>query len=280
MKYTIVTNNEQAAVAVFVDGQTFTATNTHPNFQRIVDALSAGESEGIADLFDAQSGIARRFKNLSERVTISGGKVFFDGDEVDNSLTRQILKFLDAGLEFGPLVRYFENVAANPEPHSREQLFDWLRNHDITITTEGMLLAYKGVTKDDEGNLVSINSGKGIVNGVEVEGRLNNNVGNVVEMPRKSVAHNPDVACSTGLHVGTYDYAHGYMRGPGTLLKVLVNPRDVVSVPRDGGGAKIRVCRYVVEGVAETKVDSALYDASDDDDDDFWDEWESDHFGA
>jgi hypothetical protein len=48
--------------------------------------------------------------------------------------------------------------------------------------------------------------------------------------------------------VGTYDYAKRYANG--ALLKVHVNPRDVVSVPT-GEGEKVRVCRYVVEDIID-----------------------------
>jgi hypothetical protein len=63
-------------------------------------------------------------------------------------------------------------------------------------------------------------------------------------MPRSDVQHDPARSCHTGLHVGTYEYAHSY--ADAALLTVLVNPRDVVSVPTACGATKMRVCRYVV----------------------------------
>ena len=143
-----------------------------------------------------------------------------------------------------------ENVAANPNAHSREQLFDWLRDRQFTITTDGCFIAYKGVyerdedAEDDYPYQSSWSGGEAIVNGQRFEGAVPNACGATVEMPRASVQHDPTHGCSTGLHVGTYKYAEGYARG--ALLTVLVNPRDVVSVPTDCNAEKMRVCRYVV----------------------------------
>jgi hypothetical protein len=67
-------------------------------------------------------------------------------------------------------------------------------------------------------------------------------------MPRSEVAHNPRQACEAGLHVGTFNYVGGHTREH--VLEVHVNPRDIVSVPTDGGGQKVRVCRYTVAAVA------------------------------
>ncbi|MCE3285930.1 MAG: hypothetical protein K0R70_2186, partial [Steroidobacteraceae bacterium] len=186
---------------------------------------------------------------------------YFDGDEVHGTLVDTILRFMAEGEDFGPLVKFFENVAANPNDHSREQLYDWLlaqqrKDGGVTIDEDGMLVAYKGVRRDGDGSLVSGWAGKAIVDGVEVEGHIPNKIGSVIEMPRTQVVHDPASACSRGLHVGTFAYAKGYARG--ALLRVSVNPRDVVSVPTEAGGEKVRVCRYVVEDIITEPVSNAL----------------------
>jgi hypothetical protein len=81
------------------------------------------------------------------------------------------------------------------------------------------------------------------VDGVEVKGRIPYVDGSVVTMPRSAVGDNRNIACSTGLHAGTYSYASGY---GDTLILVKINPRDVVSVPNDSSGQKLRVSRLVV----------------------------------
>lgn len=266
INYTIYEEDGDAFVTAFVAGEKpYTAsTASHPNFAEIVAGLKSGDLS-ILGKFDISEVVSTYFEQLSERVAVKGGHVFFDGDEVDNSLTKQIVRFLNEKIEdWGPLVNFMENVAANPQEHSREQLFEWLNRRDFTITDDGFLIGYKGVTRD----LTSVHSGPGIVNGEAVNGHLDNSPGNVVEIARSKVQHDPSNGCASGLHVGTHAYASSW--GP-VCLKVAVNPRDVVSVPTDCDAQKVRVCRYQVIEQVEAPVSYAL----DYDDEDYWDDDES-----
>lgn len=272
--YMLCEYDDQAVVTAFIPGaeRPLTADSTHPNFDRIVAGLKADDPE-VVELFDASEAVSARFENLSERVAVLNGHVYFDGDEVDNTITRQIVRFLEEDVaDWEPLVNFMENVASNPQEHSREQLYRWLETRNFTITPEGNFVAYKGVRVTD-GVPRSINAGPGIVNGEKVTGHLDNSIGNIVEIARSYVNHDPSQGCSTGLHVGTFDYAHSF--GGGNTLKVTVNPRDVVSVPTDCGDQKVRVCRYQVEDFTSAPVTSAFdYDSCEDED---WydeDDWE------
>lgn len=260
------TEDGRESLTVFMpSGAPVVATGDHPHFAELLAGaqadVSADELRGLADLSNA---VAQHFDTLSERVAVANGRVYFDGDEVDSTITQQIRRCLDDPSvgDWQPLVRFMENVAANPNEHSREQLFDWLRDREFTITTNGCFIAYKGVSSDGEYNYVSGARGHGIVNGERHEGRLPNPVGATVEMPRSDVQHDPSRGCHTGLHVGTYKYAQGYANAG--LLTVLVNPRDVVSVPTDCEAAKMRVCRYVISDdkpIAPEESDAINYAA-------------------
>jgi hypothetical protein len=257
--YFHVTKGGSETVSVFLpDGAPVVATGEHPQFAAILAAAAsdASSAEEIRDLADLSAAVARHFDQLSERVAVANGRVYFDGDEVDSTITQQIVRCLDDSTEgdWKPLVLFMENVAANPNPHSREQLFDWLRDRKFTIASNGCFIGYKGVHErpdaDDGLPYQSASSGEAIVNGERFEGKIPNAPGATVEMPRSAVQHNPSEGCSTGLHVGTYAYAQTYARA--ALLSVLVNPRDVVSVPTDCNAEKMRVCRYVVQDDAAT----------------------------
>jgi hypothetical protein len=262
----IISSNDETGekfVTVIHEGTPLVASDTHPNFEQIAEALLSDDPVDYPALFDVSVAVAKSFTNLSERVAVANGHVYFDGDLVDGSCERQIVRFLDEGVEdFTPLVKFMENIAANPNEHSRTQLYDWLTSHDFTITPEGNIVGYKGVTKQDDDALVSGFSGRATVDGKVVEGRIPNAVGSVITMPRSEVQHDPSSACSTGLHVGTFAYARGYANG--AMLRVDVNPRDVVSVPTDARGEKVRVCRYVVKDVIDAP-DTRAY-ATDPDD--------------
>lgn len=247
--------------------------SSHPNFKAIVAAAAAnlqGETldpDEVELLFDIPTAIERAFARLSERVTVKGSTVYLDGDAVDNTLTEQILDFMDEGEDFDPLVKFWEKLLTNPLGDVREGLFDWIKGQKgdgskVTITPEGDLIGYKGVwPAGQRGGDVSkpgyvpSRAGMGIVNGVEVN-PIQQDVGDVVEMPRSTLSE-PSRECGVGLHVGTWNYAKSF--GPVCLL-VKFNPRDVVSAPDSNSSWKLRVCRYTVVGVAEgAPVNSSLY---------------------
>lgn len=265
------TEDGRESLTVFTpSGPPIAANGDHPHFAKLLEGaqsdVPADELRGLADLSNA---VAQHFDTLSERVAVANGRVYFDGDEVDSTVTRQIIRCLEDPSvgDWKPLVLFMENVAANPNEHSREQLFDWLRDRDFTITTDGCFIAYKGVHGRDEDDgypYQSSSRGEAIVNGERFTGAIPNGVGATVEMPRSDVQHNPAAGCSTGLHVGTYNYAQGYARA--ALLTVHVNPRDVVSVPTDCNAEKMRVCRYTVSDDEPTPPEESAaiaYDGED-----------------
>lgn len=254
-------DDERTFVSLVHGGRLLTADSDHPNYAAIIKGLLE-QDESVVDLFDPSVVVSQKFQKVSDRVSVSGGRVFFDGDEVANALTRQILRFLEEGADFTPLVNFFEKVEQNPSEDSKENLYRWLDSQDFTITTGGDIVGYKGVTE----GLTSIHTGPAIVDGTAVNGHVPNQPGSVVEMARSQVTFDPDQACSFGLHVGTYDYARSFGR---VVLEVHVNPRDVVSVPADHHDTKMRVCRYTVVDRIEAKYDEAVID-SDDDDDAWW----------
>lgn len=286
MKYSIVSHENHSNITLFHDGEMYVANQEHPNWKAIVAGVLV-DDVSVTDLFDVSKVVARKLSltALSDRVSVANGRVYFDGDEVDNSLTRQILRFLDNDVQdWVPLVNFFEKVATNPNEHSREQLYRWLAERDFTITQEGDILAYKGVNVvqvDDDVKYLSVHSGNAFVDGVEVVGQIPNSIGSTITMPRSNVQFDSSVGCSTGLHAGTWDYASGFARG--AVLEVLVDPRDVVSVPIDCNDQKLRVCRYEVLDITET-VDSDpvryygndAYDDYDDEEEDYDDDCSAD----
>ncbi len=275
MQYTIVGTEDGANITVFIPGQApLVAHSSHPNYDKIVEGVMASD-ETVGELFDVSVSVAEKFDRLSERVTVANGRLYFDGDEVDNSLTKQVVRFLNEGIEdYRPLVSFFDNVQQNDNQHSREQLYDWLDTRDFTISPEGMIVGYKGVSALEDNVFESISSGRAIVNGEVQNGRIKQKVGDVVEMPRAAVQFDPSEGCSTGLHVGTWDYASGF--GRGAVLTVHVNPRDVVSVPTDCDHQKMRVCRYTVVATTDVPYSTPVWDDYEDDDYDDADFWGED----
>lgn len=238
---------EQITVFLASTATPLAITCDHPNFEKVREELRAGKvsEPQLIDLIDLAEIASKKFTSLSDRVKVANGRVYFDGDEVHSAIGDHIVRCVEAELEdWKPLVAFLEKVNQNPSIHSREQLYNWLADRDFSILVDGDFIAYKGVTKNKDGEFVSINHGPAVVNNEEVNGAVPNPVGAIVEMPRSQVQFAPEEGCAFGLHVGTYSYAKNF--GRGELLKVRVNPRDVVSVPTDCDHEKMRVCRYQV----------------------------------
>jgi hypothetical protein len=266
MKYTLFGNGETKNIVVVDDRdpsniQMHSATDQHPAWDRIIQGVVA-EDEKVYNLFDVGAVAAEAFKRLSDRVTIAGGNVYFDSEKMDGALEEQIARFVEGGVEedWLPLIKFYEKVMTNLNQHTREQLYRWLNQQQITITEDGDFIGYKGVkprSAKDGYEWESISRGRAIVDGKVYDGNIPNDEGAIVEMPRGEVQHDPKVGCHTGLHAGTWSYAENFSQG--AVLRVAINPRDVVSVPTDCNDAKLRTCRYTVLEVTDKENLETVY---------------------
>ena len=270
LRYNLVRFEDEATLTVFFEGQARVANDSHPYWEEILKGVTVDDDPAVLDLFDLTEVVSDKFQRLSERVTAHSGRIFFDGDEIDNSLTRKVSEFLVQKLDdWKPLVAFMEKVFTNPEVHSREQLFDFLAHNAFSITSDGDIVGYKGLYSEgsygyeskpagwESHKYRSAHSGTDTVtvDGVANTGYVWQSDGSVVEMARSAVHHDPATGCSHGLHVSNYQYASGY--GDVTMM-VYVNPRDVVSVPTEHDWQKVRVCRYVNAGLVTGPAESAL----------------------
>jgi hypothetical protein len=250
MLYSIVKTEDRSFLTVFTNGQAYPVDDGHVYWDEILTGV-INEDESVLDLFDITEAVSKQFKNVSERISIGHGRLYFDGDEIHNSLTDHIVRLYQESKNFDgeeyaeSLVLFLEKIQTNPQEHSRTQLYDWLQDNDFTINQHGNIVAYKGV-RDIDGQYFSLTSGSALVNGKEHNGRIPNDPGSIVSMPRSQVIHDPNTHCSVGLHAATYEFAKSFAGTGGLVLKIFVNPRDVVSVPSSSNADKFRCCRYTV----------------------------------
>lgn len=214
------------------------------NAKELLMALSpkARVSEAIKDSF-----------YLSKELSIVDGSIYFAGERLEDTLASHILSLLDEEKVpknetlWRSYIKFLDNLHQNVNEEIRKQLFRWMdyeekAGHPFAITEDGCLVGYKGC-RGTVLEPVSSFVGNAIVNGEEINGHIPNKVGSVISMPRSAVQYDPSIGCSTGLHVGTRDYAVNWAP---ILLLVKVNPRDVVSVPYECESQKMRVCEYTV----------------------------------
>lgn len=247
-------------LSLIVDGEPSVVGKTHVNFNKILDCLRTKDYDAIPDLLNVAATVVKQARGL---VTIIGGVVHHKGIAMHNSLTTRMLQMISLGIDVEPMAKFLENLMENPSFRSVEQLYNFMEACDLPITKDGCLLAYRSVNNDywdthtgktslsvppekiGTTSLPSDAKSSGVEryftrNGVTTtftdEGTC------VVSMERNMVDDNPDQTCSKGLHICSQKYGMYGSR----LLLVKINPRDVVSVPRDYNQAKMRVCRYEV----------------------------------
>lgn len=262
MTFFNLTSDERGrTLSIFFDnGDSETIPETHISFQAIIDKFLAGTAvdEDIRELTRVLETVATKMSALSERVSVDGKEIYFDGDPLAGELGEVIKSlFSEGSTDFGPLVAFLEKAKTNPSLESVDDLYRWITNGDLVIDPDGDIIAYKGVTIGEDGTSLSISQGTAFVNGVKVSGAIPNKPGSIITMPRSEVDPNSASYCSTGLHAGTHSYASGFSRE--RLILVKINPRDVVSCPKDSNSQKLRVARYKVMGEIDQRLTSSVY---------------------
>lgn len=226
----LITND---TVTLVLKGQSFTGSRAYAQDSGALLALKQGQYERAAELLNKAKAIVRRSLGA---FTIENGVIFHNGNPVHNVVAERIVQFVDEGLPFMPLVNFLENLIQNPSNRATLELYNFLEHKNLPITEDGHFLAYKSVGSDYRD---------------KYSGKIDNSVGQIVEVPRNTVDDNREHECSSGLHVGALDYSgpNGWYHSFGDKVVIVkVNPRDAVSVPRDHNAQKLRVCRYEVIG--------------------------------
>lgn len=223
-------------VILVVNGKSHTVSkDTHMNYGKIVEALKAKDWDALVELVEPAKAIVNFGKGY---VKIENGVVYWKGNVFNNALSARMIEMYQDGFPIDPMVRFMENLMANPSKRSVDQVYGFLEKNSLPITEDGHFLAYKKVRHDYK----DIHSGQ-----------FDNSIGQVVEMDRNLVDDNPNSHCSTGLHFCSESYLQSF-GSPGDPVMILkINPADVVSIPTDYNGAKGRCMRYEV--IAEVNGD-------------------------
>jgi len=232
------------SVTILYDGKVHVMGDDNPAFGTVCAHIANGKDyESAMKCFDKETVVkeAVAASVLSDRIEIRDGMVWLDGEACDNAITDIIIDLADEGEDYTPLANFFALLSDNPIHHSRNRLFDWLRAaNSFSLDKDGYIVGYKGLDNEFKSKYW----GPGIVNGVAVNGGLDNSPGNVLEIDE--VEFDPEVGCAHGLHVGTFDYASKWAGHDGKLVSVRVSPANVGSVPTDCSDQKMRVFKYEV----------------------------------
>lgn len=226
------------------------ANDTHPNFQRILDALEAGDYDALPDLFS----VANAVRKYADGLEVRGGAVFLDGDALAGPIVQRIIDNAGAGRKNNWLVNFQRSLARNPSRRVREQLYAFIeKSSSIGINDAGNIVAYKIVRQYGE-----------IAPGVDApttfvslhDNRTRHDLGAVVSMPRHDVDDDPTRTCAHGLHACSENYLNSYGgESNDWVVAVEIKPENVVSIPTDYDFSKMRCCEYKVIAVLGRKAD-------------------------
>lgn len=227
----------QNSVTLNFEGKTMSIARGDNRFSKIILAIKEGRMDEIPEIADVSAAFAKDGFRL-----VDGQVVTPTGETLPTELNARIIEFQREGLPFIHLLKFWENLKQNPSYRSREQLFKFLEHNGHPLTEDGCFIAYRGVTEDFKDKHT---------------GKFDNRPGSICEMPREQVDDDPTRTCSAGLHAAAWGYASNWS---GTRVEVKINPKDVVAVPIDYNGEKMRVCKFEVIQVCEKPLENqALY---------------------
>jgi hypothetical protein len=228
-------------ISLLINMQPYSVDRSHPNFDNIIEAVKADNWDAIPDLID----IAKSVQTFGEgkiEVDAERGVVRYEGQEMDPTLVERLLRMMTEGFSIDPLLNFIKNLFENTSSRAIMELYTFLDYGKMPITPDGFFLAYKRVRADYR----SVHDGK-----------TDNSIGKIVEMPRNQVDDRSDNTCSHGLHFCSHGYLSNFSGERVVILKV--NPADVVSIPTDYNNTKGRACRYEVIGeLSPAEVEKAL----------------------
>jgi hypothetical protein len=216
-------------IHILLDGKVHPISNTHINYKAILEAIRSGASDDtLRPLINIPSFLA---KVTAGRVQVGDNAVLFDGKEVVGVIADRLIEMLSAGFDVMPLARFLDRVMSNPIKSARDELYIWLEQSKMPITSDGCFIAYKKVNDDYKSYYDSY---------------TDNSVGAV--LPRIEADTDRSRTCSNGYHFCSQEYLPSYYGSQGKVVLVKIAPEEVRAIPNDYNNSKGRAATYTVVG--------------------------------
>jgi hypothetical protein len=231
----------RASISIMIDGEFNTVDKSALNYEALKVELQKPEGERDIAAIKALISTKKMIEAFSYgKVKITEDEqVIYDGEPISNYLAARMLQIMNEGYDVTPFAKFMERVYANPQPYTRDELYEWLEAADLPIMSDGRFIAFKKVRKDYK----DCHSGM-----------FDNSVGQVLVMERTSCDPNRNQDCSTGFHFCSAGYLT-HFRGDRVMV-LAIDPADVTAIPRDYNRTKGRTCRYEVIGELDSQSEA------------------------
>ncbi len=228
MQYTINDHNITVILRSPVDGRTrpFSYDRSTQIGRKLV-RVCLNNSMTEQQVWDWLNPAVQLREYSAGRVNLKGDKLFLDGREMPAPLAKKFNELLDAHAPFGPFLAFVERLGRVQSKHILEQLWTFLEHKGFALTSDGCILGHKAV----DANFYSITGGNiEVLRGTVKNGHIYNGIGETIEVRRVDVCDDKNIGCSTGLHVGSIQYATDFAGSSGQIVLIKFAPEDVVSV--------------------------------------------------
>lgn len=217
------------SITVVYNGKAHVVQRGQPQFINLRNALLAERWEEVPSHLTVSKSLAAWAKGkFTVNETLE--EFSYEGTPLPKQINLRIISMAAGGKDPTPLFLFYERLQRNPSMRSVEQLYKFLQHTGIPFTTDGCLLAYKGVKNDYTD---------------QHTGKVDNRPGVVNKMARNKISDDPRESCHFGFHVGALTYARTFSQ---RVIICKVDPEHVVCVPYDHSERKMRVCEYKVIG--------------------------------
>lgn len=221
----------EQSITLYRGSDSVTVSSGSPQHEGVVEFILAGSLEKAWEEANYKAVIEKWSEG---GIVVDNGLVTVQGFPVNNAMTDKLISMVNSDPKQAVVfARFIENLVEVGDQHVVDELYEFLKHNDIQLNEDGSFTGYKAVKSDYKDKYT---------------GKLDNSPGTVVKMPRNLVNSNKHETCSSGLHVGSLEYAKGFASGDDKIVTVKVRPCNVVSVPVDYDGQKLRACEYEVVG--------------------------------
>lgn len=240
--YRCYVTSKQISITRLSDGKVETINHGHKSFAKVSEAVKRSATE---EAFNLIGGDADVKEYVGEHVTWSASSnvlMFHKRPDLQFESPELCERFRRSATEgsVGELVildRFVGKMIDNPIDSIIERIPKFMAFGDVQICEDGDLYVYKAVNgryRDDYTD------------------EIDNSPGSIVFMDHSLIDPSTTMTCTQGLHVCSLDYVNQmtcYSKPNMKIIRVKLNPADIVAIPNDYGNRKIRCCRY--ESVAD-----------------------------